>query len=801
MARLEQHGGSAGQGQMTLSTKVTVIVFWGLIVVGVLVTLFLVNEKRESSLYERHREADAHAFEFQRLLIDNDGDFARAAAAFRERHRLDARQRIVRVHGQKGELLEIGRIDDAGKGDVVTRRIPVPGADGSEEYRLEIVFPPLDAEIHAERTRLLLTLGMLLLVMGFFLKYVLEHVLTRPIMKMAEIANRISEGDSELRFDDTRDDEFGRLANFMNVAVARLKSAQEEAQNALELAQVTLESIADGVITTDARGRIRFVNPVAERFLGKPAEALRGRRLCECLHLIDEYNREEVTLPLEECLRHRRVIDGDSHYSLMPGDGRRISVVYSIAPIHGNGEAVHGAVMIMHDISEEKALQEELSFQASHDPLTGFYNRREFDRELQRCLERAQRDGVRHTLCYIDLDQFKVINDTCGHAAGDDFLRGLAAHLVQKVRRADFLARLGGDEFAIILNFCPLEQAERVAEGLLEAIQSYRFHWNGKVFQASASIGLAPIEGEGTSQEVLAAADMACYAAKEAGRNRVMLYRSDDEQLLRRRSEMAMLTRIREALANGRFELFLQPIVPADTPGRREHYEVLVRMRDEEGDLVSPGCFIPAAERYQLMSEIDRWVIEAALSLLARVGKARPGTGFSINLSGQSMGSEDLECFVRECIDRHGVDPARITFEITETAAINNLAKAKRFIGEIRRLGCRFALDDFGTGVSSYAYLKGLAVDFLKIDGSFIRNIDTDPVDRVMVRSVNEVAHALGIRTIAEFVENESALVALRALGVDFVQGYLVAPPRPASELFRAQGRTASVIPLTGRGC
>ncbi|RMG29146.1 MAG: EAL domain-containing protein [Gammaproteobacteria bacterium] len=769
--------------RMTLSNKVTVIVFWGLIVVGLLITLFLVNEQQHAGLLERQREADALAFEWQRLVLAYDP--GEALERFRERHRRDGGERILHLYRDGRELLRLPpqRASRAYPEHQV-RVIQVRETGGKGTYRMVVDYPALAETVHDERVRLLLSLGALLLLIGLLLRFVLDRVLTRPILTMVDTARRISEGDSWLRFDTSRDDEFGELASFMNEAVSRLRKAQEEAQNALELAQVTLHSIADGVITTDDRGRIRFVNPVAENLLGRPARALQGLYLCDVLHLVNEDTGERITPPVEASLREGRVCEGETHCSLIPGDGRRISVVYSIAPIRVRGNRVRGAVMVMHDISEARALQEELSFQASHDPLTGLYNRREFDLELQRCLDRARRDGQVHTLCYIDLDQFKVINDTCGHTAGDEFLQGLSAQLVQHVRRSDFLARLGGDEFAIILQFCPMAQAEKVAQGLLAAIQDYRFHWQGKVFQASASIGLAPIEGVGTAQEVLAAADMACYAAKEAGRNRYHVYRSNDEQLQRRRSEMAMLSRIRDALEQRRLVLFCQPIVPTECPDRHDRYEILVRMRDEDGELVPPGCFLPAAERYQIMPEIDLWVMEEAIRRLAEVHRRAPEVAFSINLSGQSLDLEGLADRVRACIERHGVAPGAITFEITETAAINNLGKARRFITEIRELGCRFALDDFGTGVSSYAYLKGLEVDYLKIDGSFVRHIDQDPVDQALVRSVNEVAHVLGMRTIAEFVETEAARIALRALGVDYLQGYYIGRPQPLDAVF-----------------
>ena len=456
------------------------------------------------------------------------------------------------------------------------------------------------------------------------------------------------------------------------------------------------------------------------------------------------------------------------------------------------------------DIARE--LSEKLSFQASHDALTGLLNRYEFEHQLRQLLADAARHRHEHALCYMDLDQFKIINDSCGHAAGDEMLRQLGHLMRDNVFQRDIVARLGGDEFGVLLEHCSLPRAKKVAANLLRQIADFRFQWQGKSFSIGASIGLVPIvESSAGVTDVLRVADSACYVAKDEGRNRIRTYRTDDAELVRRSGEMRWVNRIRLALEEDRFQLDFQPIVPVAAPASPDasrssgFFELLLRLEDESGRRIPPDAFMPAAERYNLATQIDNWVLRSAFDWLAshpqhldRICQC------SINLSGQSLGDLDFLRRVLRLLEEKKIAPERICFEITETAAIANLAQATHFIRSLRTLGCRFALDDFGTGFSSFAYLKNLPVDFLKIDGMFVIDVLKDRFDRAVVRSIVEIAEVTGKQTIAESVESATILDKLKTLGVDYAQGNGICRPRtlerftlPADADPEAVGRAA----------
>jgi diguanylate cyclase (GGDEF)-like protein len=422
--------------------------------------------------------------------------------------------------------------------------------------------------------------------------------------------------------------------------------------------------------------------------------------------------------------------------------------------------------------------QETIHRLAFHDSLTGLVNRYEFEARLKRALA-AVHDGGRHALLYLDLDQFKIINDTCGHSAGDALLRQLAAMLRGPIRDADTLARLGGDEFGILLHGCSLADARDVAERILQIIRDFRFAWQHSTFVIGVSIGLVMLEDPAqTLSDVLRDADMACYAAKENGRNRIHVFRCDDQELRVRHGEMKWVARLNSALEKGRFELFTQRIEPLAS-GESPHHEFLLRLREEDGELISPGAFIPAAERYNLMPALDRWVVGNALAHIA--GSTRPASGevSFINLSGATLSDESFADFITEQARAQGVPLHSIGFEITETAAISSLASALDFIGRVKALGCRVALDDFGAGLSSFSYLKAIPADYLKIDGRFILSMLEEPMDSAIVEAVNRVGHVAGLRTIAEFVESLAVKEKLVAIGVDYAQGYAIHRPEP----------------------
>jgi diguanylate cyclase (GGDEF)-like protein/PAS domain S-box-containing protein len=565
------------------------------------------------------------------------------------------------------------------------------------------------------------------------------------------------------------------------------KRAEADLIREKERALVTLQSIGDGILRTDASGRVEYLNPIAERLTGWPVDEARGRPLREVCQLCAEAGGPPLdplaAVPTEAAA-------GSDHHILCHRAGEEFAVTVTIARLSAGKPSAGGSVLVLHDVTEARSLARRLAYQASHDPLTGLVNRREFEQRLAHSIEDARTTGVAHVCLYLDLDQFKVVNDTCGHPAGDELLRQIAAVLQPNLRASDALARLGGDEFGVLLEGCPLEQGREIAEALRRALRAFRFAWADRTFDVGASVGVVRVTAaSGSVGAVLSAADVACYAAKDLGRNRVHVYEESDLDLARRRGEMQYVSRITEALAADRLVLHAQAIVPiADGAAAAPRaIEVLVRMREEDGSLVPPSAFLPAAERYNLMPALDRWVARQCFTWLAAC--ADPASWqVGINLSGTTLSDDHFLEDVNALFAEYAVPPQSVCFEITETAAIASLATATRVVRELRALGCRFALDDFGTGLSSFNYLKNLPVDFLKIDGSFVRDLLDDPLDRAMVRAINDVGHAMGIGTIAEFVERPETLQVLRVIGVDYAQGWATGRPRPLADFMEAGG-------------
>ena len=433
-------------------------------------------------------------------------------------------------------------------------------------------------------------------------------------------------------------------------------------------------------------------------------------------------------------------------------------------------------------INHVSAKNRQLAYQASHDPLTGLINRHEFECRVERAIQNAKVQATTHTLLYLDLDQFKIVNDTCGHAAGDELLQQLSQLLLGSVRHRDTLSRLGGDEFGMLFENCPLDKAVEIANSLLTSIQEFNFTWGESSFTLGISIGVVPID-HSTSDiaSAMSAADSACYIAKEAGRNQLQIAHMGDRRLQQRHGEMQWASRLTRALEKDQFTLYFQPIIPCANKSRHYTYlEILLRLIDDDGTVIAPGAFLYAAEKYNMVSSIDRWVIENSMAWLAETEKSdgRPIT-ISINLSGQTIGSPDMLKFIIDKMEETGAPAEQIIFEVTETAAIENITSATSFMLTLRGCGFRFSLDDFGSGLSSFTYLKKLPVDFLKIDGAFVRDILSDPVDYAMVRSINELGQLLGKETIAEFVETTGLADELERMGVNYVQGYAFAKPRP----------------------
>ena len=576
-------------------------------------------------------------------------------------------------------------------------------------------------------------------------------------------------------------DPHGRLLRLVGVEldITERKIYEEALFREKESAQITLQSIGDGVVTTNAASVIDYINPVAEDLTGWRLEDAMGKPVEEIFRAFHEETCEPLENPLTVAIRRARAIKSVRPMLLIRRDGNELYVDSTAAPIRDGAGRTAGGVLVFHDVSESRELNRRLSYHASHDLLTGLVNRREFENRLERALKSAKARESSYALCYLDIDQFKIVNDSCGHSAGDALLGQVGALLKSKVRWRDTLSRLGGDEFGILLESCSLDEAMRMAETLREAVRNFRFNWEERVFRLGASIGVVPVAAENEDvASIISAADSACQAAKEQGRNRVHSFAENDIELMRRRREMQWAARINAALEEGRFELYRMAIQPLQKPATGAHYELLLRMRDEAGRIISPDNFIVAAERYNITPSIDRWVIENAFRWLVSEADERERLAMcSINLSGQSLGDDKFLPFVIDQFQKSGIEASKICFEITETAAVASFSQANRFIQALKELGCKFALDDFGTGLSSFGYLKHFPVDFLKIDGSFVREILHDPIDREMVRSINEIGHLTGKQTIAEFAENAEIIQMLTSIGVDYAQGYGISQP------------------------
>jgi diguanylate cyclase (GGDEF)-like protein/PAS domain S-box-containing protein len=642
-----------------------------------------------------------------------------------------------------------------------------------------------------QKTIFLTNMGIALLItliIVFLLRAILIRI-TRPLDRLSEAMLLAQKGDSNVKARLEGPKEIVRIASVFNEMMATLVERQDALYKEKEQALITLESIADGVITTDINGQVLYLNPVAERLTGWHTEEVKDHALDEIFILFDEQTHKKEENPIMRCLELGWMQGMSQHCMLRPKFGNEIFVEDSVAPIRDNNGVITGTVMVFHDVTEARNMANKISYQATHDSLTGLINRADFERYLMDILERID-EKTEHALCYLDLDQFKVINDTCGHMAGDQLLQNISELMSLRIRKTeDTLARLGGDEFVLLLENCSLEQASKIAQNLCDAIQEYRFVWQDKPFTIGISIGVVALNiNSHDFQDVLSKADTACYMAKEQGRNRVHTYLVDDEELMQRQSEMKVVSSITEAYENDLFHIFYQPIVPIEHPERMtEHYEILLRMQDKNGDWLPPGFFLPAAERYNLVHKVDRWVVRTTLSWLARNQKHLAQLKCcAINLSGMSLNDELLFDFIAKQFKLTEVPPEKICFEITETAAITNLARAIGFINRLRDLGCKSALDDFGSGMSSFAYLKNFPIDYLKIDGMFVKDIINDPIDNAMVKSINDIGHVLGLQTIAEFVEDEEIFQRLKELGIDEAQGYHIAKPQNIDQLLDA---------------
>jgi len=545
---------------------------------------------------------------------------------------------------------------------------------------------------------------------------------------------------------------------------------------------LALSALAEAIITTDKDGRITFMNPAAEQLTGAESAAAAGKLLEDIVSLVDETDRRLLSDPVHQALSGGTPVNLSRRALLVSrASGNERSIELSASPIRDAARELVGAVVMLHDVTEMRGLARQMSYQATHDALTGLVNRREFERRLEEAIESGQRGDGQHVLCYLDLDRFKLVNDSSGHLAGDSMLREVAKLLRDAVRDSDTVGRLGGDEFGTLLIGCPLEKARQIADDVTRAVGEHRFVWRDRIFNIGVSIGLVEISREsGTLEELLAAADTACYVAKKQGSGRVAVYSARDEALARHTGEIQWLQRLQAALRENRFQLYYQVIVPTHDEESGPAMEVLVRLQDETGHELLPAEFMRAAERYRLMAPVDRWVVQTTLAALGRGAIPVPANrSVAINISGQTLGDAQFLEFVVECLDSTGVAPAQVCFEITENAVIANLDHARRFVGVLHGMGCQFALDDFGSGVGSFSNLKNLPLDYLKIDGSFMRNLARDSVNQAMVTAMIKLARTLNFKVIAEQVEDSTSAEAARRMGVDYLQGYAIGRPQP----------------------
>lgn len=561
--------------------------------------------------------------------------------------------------------------------------------------------------------------------------------------------------------------------------------ARRETEDALkrerEHLSAAMDSVTNGLIMTDAAGCLCYLNPVAEEMCGWVMDEVRGQPVNRLLTLMDARQQRPVEDPVQRCLAEAQVVRPPGYVHLLHRAGGDFTVEVTVTPVMTDAGELLGTAVVLNDVTRLHGLARLVDHRDSHDPITGLENRSAFEGHLLDAIEEARREDLHHVFCHLDVDNFRMVNDVCGHQGGDQLLQQLAQLLARRIRRSDILARLGGDEFGLLLQNCRLLKAEQIAEGLRRAVQTFRFDWEGDEVNVTLSIGLVPISNETRRMgKVLSAADLACYMAKDLGRNRIHVFASDDSVLAHRHGEKQWLIRIRNALSQDRLLLYYQPTAALGKRHQESYGEILLRMLGDDNSIITPGAFLPVAEHFQLMPEIDRWVVHNALRLLAEGVGVLPGVDIcGINLSGQSLNDESFMGFVEEEIEGIGVDYRRICFEISEATVLANMGRSIRFMRTLRERGCKFALDDFGSGFSSFSYLKNLPIDFLKIDGIFLRNIVSDSIDQAMVETINGMGHALGLVTVAKFTRDAKALKVLSELGVDYAQSFEVARPEP----------------------
>ncbi len=791
--------GNGQKFEIKLPARITGLVFWGLVFVGLLAAVIILQWAETDLVAENHEETLIISYEIEEIVeqFSEPPVLERASGRIRAKimeHLDEFGFHAVHLHeGDKSLSVGIVEKDD----DLYEYTLHYFPLNSNELHtiKLEIYCTNSKATMSELRKQILLSIGFGVFIFGLFLQRVLQKMLSAPFHKMVTTAEQFSKGNEDVRFDDKRADEFGYLGKFINnaidsilthkndliVALEQVSASETALSIEKERAEVTLHSITDSVVTVDINECIYYLNPAGEQLLGCTNKEVSGKAFKQVFNIVEELSGDTIEDALHECFLTGEIVQLPEHSSLITKEGSVVSIEASIAPMKSDSGDLMGAVIVIQDVSHTRRLTRQLSYQASHDLLTGLYNRRKFEEYLEEILINVREEDRYHTMFYLDLDNFKIVNDTCGHVAGDELLKQLPALFNEVLRSGDIVARLGGDEFGIILENCMLQQAAGIADKIRQKIKEYRFIWDDKTFEIGVSIGVIGINADNAEMsQVLSSADMACYAAKDTGRNRVHVYEPSDEAVRERYGQMHWTARISKALEENRFQLYQQPIVGVSDKNRN-HLEILLRMIDEEGNIIPPGAFMPAAERYGLMPEIDRWVIREVFEYMSKDFSADQVKDtdrvFAINLSGDSINDEHLLEYILTEKNKYNISLTNICFEITETVAISNLSKATLFINELKNHGCKFALDDFGSGLSSFAYLKSLPVNYLKIDGSFVKDISSDAIDRAMVESIQQVGEVMQLITIAEHVEDESTLMVLKEIGVDFVQGYHLGRP------------------------
>ena len=557
------------------------------------------------------------------------------------------------------------------------------------------------------------------------------------------------------------------------------RDAEAKIHQQKELAEVTLDSIGEAVITTDREQNITYMNPIACQLTGWDADTALNLPLEEVVIIVSESNHSEINSSVFECLNKKCLIEYSEPMLLLSNNSNEYSIETSASPLKNHDGEIIGAVLVFINTTHIRNLSRKMEFQASHDSLTELINRREFERQLEKAINLTQENNLQHALCYMDLDQFKIVNDTCGHIAGDQLLCELSKLMPHSIRSSDCLARLGGDEFGVIMFDCSIDDAKTIADNLRTSVKDFTFTYDNKIFGIGVSIGLVPItKDNGSLQDIMKRADASCYIAKDLGRNRIHIYAEDDAEITKRSGEMQWLTRIQDALKNNHFRLVIQKVTSIKNE-HLPHYEVLLRMNGKDGVVISPLAFLPAAERYNMMPVIDRWVISTAFRNISHERCNNRKRIYNINLSGQTLRDNSIVKFIHDQFNIYNIPAEMICFEITETAVISNLGIAIDLVNKIKAMGCMFALDDFGSGLSSFSYLKNIPVDFIKIDGEFIQNIASDSMDKAIVSAINSIVHEMGLKTVAEYVENENILGLLDNLNIDYAQGYVIEKPKP----------------------